>query len=78
MENNNIENITTDKIATFIKLNTKNYNDCKQLFYDIQHVAITEKSHFLGTIVYIPDRSTATCPIFIIIIYPFTPLYLYP
>lgn len=43
------------------------YDNCKQLFYDIQHIAETDKSHFLGTIVYIPDRSTATCPIFIII-----------
>lgn len=30
-----IENITLEKIATFIKLSTKNYSDCRQLFYDI-------------------------------------------
>lgn len=66
-----IELIGVRKRVFSIPVYQRNYDwktdNCKQLFYDIQRIAETGKDHFLGTIVYIPDRSTATCPIFIII-----------
>ena len=66
-----IELIGVRKRVFSIPVYQRNYDwktdNCKQLFYDIQRIAENGKDHFLGTIVYIPDRSTATCPIFIII-----------
>jgi len=66
-----IELIGVRKRSFSIPVYQRNYDwkveNCKQLFYDIQNIAKDKRDHFLGTIVYIPDRSTATCPIFIII-----------
>ncbi|MCQ2467694.1 MAG: DUF262 domain-containing HNH endonuclease family protein [Clostridia bacterium] len=66
-----IELIGVRKRVFSIPVYQRNYdwkpNNCKQLFYDIENIVITGKDHFLGTIVYIPDRSTATCPVFIVI-----------
>lgn len=66
-----IELIGVRKRVFSIPVYQRNYDwkadNCKQLFFDIQRIAETGKDHFLGTIVYIQDRSTATCPIFIII-----------
>lgn len=66
-----IELIGVRKRVFSIPVYQRNYDwkldNCKQLFYDIQRIAESGKDHFLGTIVYIPDRSTATCPNFIII-----------
>lgn len=66
-----IELIGVRKRVFSIPVYQRNYDwkadNCKQLFYDIQRIAETGKDHFLGTIVYIPDRSTATCPVYIII-----------
>ncbi len=66
-----IELIGVRKRVFSIPVYQRNYDwktdNCKQLFYDIQLIAETGRDHFLGTIVYIPDRSTATCPVFIII-----------
>lgn len=66
-----IELIGVRKRTFSIPVYQRNYDwkidNCKQLFYDIQTIAETGKDHFLGTIVYIPDRSTATSPIFIVI-----------
>lgn len=41
--------------------------NCEQLFFDIEEIAKSGKSHFMGTIVYMQDKSTATCPKYIII-----------
>ena len=66
-----IELIGVRKRVFSIPVYQRNYDwktdNCKQLFYDIQLIVETGRDHFLGTIVYIPDRSTATCPVFIII-----------
>ena len=66
-----IELIGVRKRTFSIPVYQRNYDwkvdNCKQLFYDIQTIAENGKDHFLGTIVYIPDRSTATSPIFIVI-----------
>ncbi|SFP84715.1 Protein of unknown function [Butyrivibrio proteoclasticus] len=66
-----IELIGVRKRTFSIPVYQRNYDwkadNCKQLFYDIQTIAESGKDHFLGTIVYIPDRSTATSPIFIVI-----------
>lgn len=41
--------------------------NCEQLFFDIEQIAISKRNHFLGTVVYMQDKSTATFPKYIII-----------
>lgn len=63
--------ISVNKRVFSIPVYQRNYDwkqeHCKQLFLDLESIAFTQLDHFLGTIVYIQDRSTATNPYFILI-----------